>query len=341
MAPGNMRLPLPWICVAAILGTLIASRKVEEAVAVLLSFLMYLLPSERDTLTPTQLVPPAPSGGDTYRLWGIILAPLKGTRPGKTGQWDEAILLDSCPWLHGTLLTLFRRAPSNRRVWRFFFNKRGHSRGLPGGGVKAGAGTSRPFPLRPSAWRCKRGPSWRQPRGARSEASRQAAQRPQPPKVWQADPSSSSVGLCPRRHPVLWRACQSRPRGHLHVPVLHSCSTLGAGPTDQQCANALQSGTPSVMLVGGAINCFWTSPVERAASQRPSKLLDVPPPRPWTSSMVLSMMSRGPLLWTSSWDGWRPALSWASGVALLTLLGLRRGLAPLGLVWVLGGPIAA
>ena len=236
-----MRLPLPWICVAAILGTLIASQKVEEAVAVLLSFLMYLLPSERDTLTPTQLVPPAPSGGDTYRLWGIILAPLKGTRPGKTGQWDEAILLDSCPWLHGTLLTLFRRAPSNRRVWRFFFSKRGHSRGLPGGGVKAGAGASRPFPLRPSPWRCQRGPSWRQPRGARSEASRQAAQRPQPPKVWQADPTSSSVGLCPRRHPVLWRACQSRPRDHLHGPVLHSCSTLGAGPTDQQCANALQS----------------------------------------------------------------------------------------------------
>ena len=118
-----MRLPLPWICVAAILGTLIASRKVEEAVAVLLSFLMYLLPSERDTLTPTQLVPPAPSGGDTYRLWGIILAPLKGTRPGKTGQWDEALLMVSCPWLHGTLLTLFRRAPSNRRVWRFFFKK--------------------------------------------------------------------------------------------------------------------------------------------------------------------------------------------------------------------------
>ena len=220
-----------------------------------------------------------------------------------------------------------------------FFSKRGHARGLPGGGVKAGVGTSRPFPLRPSAWRCQRGPSWRPPRGAQSEASRQAAQRPQPPKVWQADPTSSSVGLCPRRNPVLWRAFQSRPRGHLHGPVLHSCSTLGAGPTDQQCANALQSGTPSVMLVGGAINCFWTSPVERAASQRPSKLLDVPP-RPWTSSMVLSMMSRGPLLWTSSWDGWRPALSWASGVALLTLLGLRRGLAPLGLVGVLGGPIA-
>ena len=31
LAPGNMRLPLPWICVAAILGTMIASQKVEEA----------------------------------------------------------------------------------------------------------------------------------------------------------------------------------------------------------------------------------------------------------------------------------------------------------------------
>ena len=54
----------------------------------------------RVKLRVKQLVPPQPMAGQAYQEWGLLLNPVEDRTPGKTGLLDEAILLDSEPWLH-------------------------------------------------------------------------------------------------------------------------------------------------------------------------------------------------------------------------------------------------
>lgn len=64
-----------------------------------------------------QLVPPNPSAGAHYSLWGLILNSILDLVPGKTQLWDMAILLDTEVWLHPFLLILTTNRNPEDMLW--------------------------------------------------------------------------------------------------------------------------------------------------------------------------------------------------------------------------------
>ena len=95
-APSHQRLPLPKICLAAMLAVLVTEQgRLNTAVKWALAFHAYLRPGEADRLLTWQLVPPASEVlNGPFRQWGLLLHPLEEMRPGKTFMWDEAVLID-------------------------------------------------------------------------------------------------------------------------------------------------------------------------------------------------------------------------------------------------------
>ena len=80
----------------------------ETALRWWLAFRCYLRPGENDKLTVRMLVPPSAAAGPQYLSWGLHLHPSEcGGLPGKTGVYDEAVLVDSEARL-GTLFTQLR-----------------------------------------------------------------------------------------------------------------------------------------------------------------------------------------------------------------------------------------
>jgi hypothetical protein len=59
-----------------------------------LAFRAYLRPGESDTLQVKSLVPPVALAGPQFTRWGLNLHAIEDLAPGKTGIFDEAILLD-------------------------------------------------------------------------------------------------------------------------------------------------------------------------------------------------------------------------------------------------------
>ena len=57
---------------------------------------LYLRPGESDKLKVRSLVRPTMEAGTQYRFWGVHLHPQgQGSEPGKTGLWNEAVMMDS------------------------------------------------------------------------------------------------------------------------------------------------------------------------------------------------------------------------------------------------------
>jgi len=116
-APSLQRLPFPWIALCAVLGFLVERGRLASALHLLVAFRSYLRPGASDQLRVKQLVPPQPMAGQAYQAWGLLLNPTEDRTPGKTGLLDEAILLDSEPWLHPFFVALTVRRDPEEFLW--------------------------------------------------------------------------------------------------------------------------------------------------------------------------------------------------------------------------------
>ena len=117
-APPLQRLPFPWMALCAVVGLLLHQGQLEPALALLLSFSLYLRPGECDSLQAVQVVPPVVGAGGGLSCLGVLLHPTEQGRPGKTGLWDASILLDNMPFLVPALLELRRRRLGGR-LWGY------------------------------------------------------------------------------------------------------------------------------------------------------------------------------------------------------------------------------
>jgi len=116
--PGLQRLPLPRAVMLAICAWMLQQKLLWEAFAVVLSFVAYLRPGECQGLKVKNLVPPATLTGP-YSRWSLDLHPASDGRPGKTGTFNETVLLDTDLWMY----PLFSRLVANRSpeslLWPF------------------------------------------------------------------------------------------------------------------------------------------------------------------------------------------------------------------------------
>ena len=84
---------------------------------VIISFWAYLRPGESDKLKVRSLVAPHSSAGSHYSQWGLWLSATEDLTPGKTGLFDEAILLDNVKWLYPFLAVLTNGRDPNLSLW--------------------------------------------------------------------------------------------------------------------------------------------------------------------------------------------------------------------------------
>ena len=115
--PGQQRLPLPWVVVCAVIGALILRGLKMMALQVAIAFWGYLRPSESDNLLCGSLVPPTTLAGDRYSEWGLLLHPSSGSIPGKTGNFDESVVLEGFSLLTPLLLSLKSSKADDERLW--------------------------------------------------------------------------------------------------------------------------------------------------------------------------------------------------------------------------------
>ena len=99
LAPSSQRLPLPLVALCAMMAVAVARGKLEDAIRWFVQFRTYLRPGECDLLMGKNLVRPQPLGGPQYQWWGLLLHKHEDCRPSKTFMTDEAVLIDTDPWL--------------------------------------------------------------------------------------------------------------------------------------------------------------------------------------------------------------------------------------------------
>ena len=101
MAPANQGMPMPFVVLCAIVGFTLRrfrSSVVGRNLALkwLVAFHTYMRPGEVDKLKCWQIVRPTHRArAPPYTYYGVLLHPTEEKRPGKTGMWDEAILIDN------------------------------------------------------------------------------------------------------------------------------------------------------------------------------------------------------------------------------------------------------
>jgi len=91
LVPPLMRLPMPFLLLAALIGMLLSSGEVTMALAFWTMFHAYLRPGELQGLTSANLVRPT----STCPYWGLILHPSESGVVSKVGLTDESLLMDS------------------------------------------------------------------------------------------------------------------------------------------------------------------------------------------------------------------------------------------------------
>ena len=82
----------------------------QMAVATLLTFTLYLRPSECLRLRAFQLIPPSPELGGAPAKWSVVVAAAELKVPSKTGEFDATVVLDrpELAWMHPYLLYLLQ-----------------------------------------------------------------------------------------------------------------------------------------------------------------------------------------------------------------------------------------
>ena len=86
---------------------------------VCLTFTCYLRPIECFRLLGRHLVRSNPGAGTQFQHWGLLLADAVGGQPGKTGNWDESVLLDMDDWLIPVLAALKQATPDDSPLFPF------------------------------------------------------------------------------------------------------------------------------------------------------------------------------------------------------------------------------
>jgi len=114
-APAESREPAPEEIYFAIIGNMLWKDQVIPALNETLRYLSMCRPGEIDHLLVKQLVPPV----GKHRLWSILLAIQEEKRPGKTGEYDEGVVLDQplAVNLHRQFTELTHNRSPDERLW--------------------------------------------------------------------------------------------------------------------------------------------------------------------------------------------------------------------------------
>ena len=104
----------------AMLGAFILRGFALMALQVAIALWGYLRPSESDSITVENLVPPAvllfPKRNQCV-VGGVLLFPKSEERPGKTGNFDEVIILEGFNTLRTLLYRLRQGRADRERLW--------------------------------------------------------------------------------------------------------------------------------------------------------------------------------------------------------------------------------
>ncbi|CAE7946497.1 unnamed protein product [Symbiodinium sp. KB8] len=93
LAPEKSRLPIPFEALALIFRCLVQSGRREIGLFLLVSFMLYLRPSEGLRLRAQDVVRPSRTHG-AFSFWTFILHPQEMQIPSKTREFDESLQLD-------------------------------------------------------------------------------------------------------------------------------------------------------------------------------------------------------------------------------------------------------
>ena len=124
LSPPLTRQPLPWLGLMGIVGVCLQRGLVTHAASFVLQFTLYLRPGELMELKVSQVVPPIhPGGGAVRGVWAFIVRPYEeeSSRPGKTGEFDESLLLDDnrLSFLDSFLEVLTQGRSQDSPLWPF------------------------------------------------------------------------------------------------------------------------------------------------------------------------------------------------------------------------------
>jgi hypothetical protein len=119
LRPTFSRAPLPFKALLGIMGAAVWQGRHEEALAFLLAFACYLRPGELLQLTVDAVVPPVTGPGGSP-FWSLILGDRRGSRPAKSGEFDESVIFDweEFEWV-GTMLQALRERRAVGPLWSF------------------------------------------------------------------------------------------------------------------------------------------------------------------------------------------------------------------------------
>ena len=115
LRPPAQRLPIPRFVALNIAAVLAANGQAPMAAWVMITFSAYLRPSETMRLTAASLVPPVPKVCD---LWAIIVSDWHQGIAGKTGIFDESILVTD-QFLYPVLQGLKLARQGSATLWSF------------------------------------------------------------------------------------------------------------------------------------------------------------------------------------------------------------------------------
>jgi integrase len=116
-SPPKQRLPLPVEALGAIMGKILERGHPQLVLRLFIQFLTYLRPGELSGLTVGQMIAPQSAMSQRFSTWAILLHPVEGEVPGKTGIYDATVLLDSDPWMDPLLKALTANRKPDEMLW--------------------------------------------------------------------------------------------------------------------------------------------------------------------------------------------------------------------------------
>ena len=123
LEPPRSRLPLRWEAVCLMAEHMMGHDMVEEALMMLLAFVMYLRPGEVCKLRCQDLVPPVGQGRREASKWSLVLHPQEELVPSKTAEFEETLLFD-LPYTKFVAISVHQwRRTSSRPGHQLIFSK--------------------------------------------------------------------------------------------------------------------------------------------------------------------------------------------------------------------------
>ena len=121
--PPFTRLPLPRAAMGAIVGVLVHWGLLRAAFLTALAHVCYLRPQEMMQLRGRHLVAPASSAGPAYQYRSLLLHDSLLNQTGKTGVFDDAVVVDMDPWLYPAMQCIHDRLSPDELVMDVSFSE--------------------------------------------------------------------------------------------------------------------------------------------------------------------------------------------------------------------------